>query len=188
MLRFTRPHESSSMASLDPLHRDTDQLEFLNEAARNHKGMLALLIPLASGQDHEKAAGDFQLTLLPRPENDQARPNRASAASLAEQFIRLRRRRDSIFGSDLFADPAWDMLLDLFLARERGLRPISTSSLCIAAAVPATTALRWIDILVRQGLFSRHADPGDGRRVFIRLTDMAWHKMHDLLTSWAEQS
>jgi hypothetical protein len=188
MLRFTRPHESSSMVSLDPLHRATDQLEFLNDAARSHKGMIALLIPLASGQDHEKAAGDLPLSLLPPPQNDQDPPMRACAASLVDQFIRLRRRRDTIFGIGLFADPAWDMLLDLFLARERGLRPISTSSLCIAAAVPATTALRRIDILVRQGLLSRHADPKDGRRVFIRLTDMAWHKMQDLLRPWAERT
>jgi hypothetical protein len=182
MLRFTKPLERSSMASLDPVPRDTDQLEFLNDAARSHRGMIALFIALTSGEDHEKAAREFQLTLLPPPENDQALPMRACAASLAEQFIRLRRRRDTIFGNGLFADPAWDMLLDLFLARERGLRPVSTSSLCIAAAVPATTALRWIDILVRRGLLSRHADPKDRRRVFIRLTDMAWRKMQDLLT------
>src|SRR3546814_1843272 len=55
-------------------------------------------------------------------------------------------RTDTLFPyTTLFrSDPAWDMLLDLYLAAERNTRPVSISSLCIASAVPATTALRWI--------------------------------------------
>jgi DNA-binding MarR family transcriptional regulator len=45
--------------------------------------------------------------------------------------------------------------------------------LCIAAAVPATTALRWLKIMVKQGLFTRRADPHDGRRVFVELAPEA---------------
>jgi DNA-binding MarR family transcriptional regulator len=45
------------------------------------------------------------------------------------------------------------------------------SSLCIAAAVPSTTALRWIKSLCDQGLFVRLADAEDGRRVFTELSD-----------------
>jgi DNA-binding MarR family transcriptional regulator len=64
------------------------------------------------------------------------------------------------------------MLLDLYAARlER--RPVSVSSLCIAAAVPATTALRWIKTMTDAGLFVREADPNDGRRIFIALADGA---------------
>ena len=47
------------------------------------------------------------------------------------------------------------------------------SSLCIAAAVPATTALRWIKTMTDAGLFKRRADPHDGRRVFIELAPKA---------------
>ncbi len=50
----------------------------------------------------------------------------------------------------------------------RGNR-VAVSSLCIAAAVPATTALRWIKALTDRGLFVRAADPQDGRRVYIEL-------------------
>jgi hypothetical protein len=84
--------------------------------------------------------------------------------------IRARRLRDQYFAADLFADPAWDMLLDLLLARMEG-RLVAVSSLCIAAAVPPTTALRWIKRLTDEGLFERTADPRDGRRVFIDLAD-----------------
>ena len=85
-------------------------------------------------------------------------------------MIRARRLRDHFFNAELFADPAWDMLLDLMAARLEKQR-VAVSSLCIAAAVPPTTALRWIKSLCDQGIFVRLADPEDGRRVFIELSD-----------------
>ncbi|WP_033919728.1 hypothetical protein [Sphingomonas sp. 37zxx] len=86
--------------------------------------------------------------------------------------IRTRRLRDQFFDRELFADPAWDMLLDLFAARlDRSL--VSVSSLCIAAAVPPTTALRWIGTMREADLFERQDDPFDRRRAFIGLTAKA---------------
>lgn len=83
--------------------------------------------------------------------------------------IRARRMRAQYFDAELFADPAWDMLLDLYAsALER--RQVSVSSLCIAAAVPPTTALRWISTLNEAGLFERNADPSDRRRAYIALS------------------
>lgn len=83
-------------------------------------------------------------------------------------MLRARRMRADFLPGDLFADPAWDMLLDLLAARLEQER-VSVSSLCIAAAVPPTTALRWIRTLTDRGLVKRQADPHDGRRVFITL-------------------
>lgn len=86
--------------------------------------------------------------------------------------IRSRRARGQFFSADLFADPGWDILLDLMAARcER--RRVSVSSLCIAAAVPPTTALRWIKDMTSAGLLVRQADVADGRRIFIDLADSA---------------
>jgi DNA-binding MarR family transcriptional regulator len=82
--------------------------------------------------------------------------------------IRARRLRSRYFDEELFADPAWDMLLDLLQAEITKLR-VPVSSLCIAASVPATTALRWLKTMVQQGMFLRRADPHDGRRVFVEL-------------------
>jgi DNA-binding MarR family transcriptional regulator len=92
--------------------------------------------------------------------------------SAIRAMIRARRLRDQYFSGELFADPAWDMLLDLLLARLEQ-RTVAVSSLCIAAAVPPTTALRWIKRLTDEGIFVRTADPRDGRRVFIDLSDQA---------------
>jgi hypothetical protein len=100
--------------------------------------------------------------------------------SLARNIYRFRRRRERTFGKDLFADPAWDLLLDLFIAGREG-REISVSSACIAANAPATTALRWICQLEREGLISRALDPGDGRRSHLHLTDTCFGKMEILL-------
>jgi len=94
------------------------------------------------------------------------------SADTVRSVIRARRARARYFPEDLFADPAWDMLLDLLQAEIAQLR-VPVSSLCIAAAVPATTALRWIKTLVSQDLFIRRADPHDGRRVFVELAPNA---------------
>lgn len=97
-------------------------------------------------------------------------------AKAVRRMLRQRRMREQYFPADLFADPAWDMLLDLYAARlER--QPVSVSSLCIAAAVPATTALRWIKTMTDAGLFVREADPHDGRRIFIALAEAAYDSL-----------
>ena len=90
-------------------------------------------------------------------------------AELVRQVIRARRVRAQFFAEDLFADPAWDMLLDLLVA-EIAQHRVPVSSLCIAAAVPPTTALRWIKMMTDAGLFVRRSDPHDGRRVFVELS------------------
>lgn len=90
--------------------------------------------------------------------------------------IRARRLRARYFPEELFADPAWDMLLDLLQAEISKLR-VPVSSLCIAAAVPATTALRWLKTMVQEGIFVRRADPHDGRRVFVELAPQTSHAL-----------
>jgi hypothetical protein len=103
-------------------------------------------------------------------------------AGFVRSIIRARRLRDHFFRGEMFADPAWDMLLDLMAARVERQR-VAVSSLCIAAAVPPTTALRWIKTLCDQGLFVRVADPEDGRRVFIELSVETATRMEAYLKS-----
>jgi DNA-binding MarR family transcriptional regulator len=93
-------------------------------------------------------------------------------ADTVRTVIRARRLRSRYFEEGMFADPAWDMLLDLLQAEIAQLR-VPVSSLCIAASVPATTALRWLKMMTQQGLFLRRPDPHDGRRVFVELAPAA---------------
>jgi DNA-binding MarR family transcriptional regulator len=83
--------------------------------------------------------------------------------------IKARRMRERFLPQDLFADPAWDVLLDLFQA-ELSRFPISVSAVCHGAGAPPTTALRYIRTMTEQGLIIRRPDPFDGRRVFLELS------------------
>ncbi|MEM6857222.1 MAG: MarR family transcriptional regulator [Pseudomonadota bacterium] len=89
---------------------------------------------------------------------------------LVRQMIAARQARARFFDAELFSDPAWDMLLDLTAAHAEQAR-VSVTSLCIAAGVPATTALRWLKQMVDSGIFERVADASDRRRAFIELSD-----------------
>ena len=95
---------------------------------------------------------------------------------LVRKVIAARQARARYFDAELFADPAWDMLLDLTAARAEHSQ-VSVTSLCIAAEVPATTALRWIKQLVDTGVFVRVADPSDKRRAFIALSEQSLEGM-----------
>lgn len=91
---------------------------------------------------------------------------------LVRKIIRQRQMRADFLGGELFADPAWDILLDLTAARAEHTR-VSVTSLCIASGVPPTTALRWIAQMTDAGLLARVEDESDRRRAFIELSDKA---------------
>lgn len=100
----------------------------------------------------------------------------AVTASVVRRFIKSRRERDTFLPKHLFADPAWDMLLELY-ASELDQRRVATSNLCDASAVPPTTALRWIGAIEKEGLIERKSDPLDARRIFVRLSSQGASSM-----------
>ena len=106
---------------------------------------------------------------------------------LLRRIIRQRNLRGQFFDGGLFADPAWDMLLDLTAARAEHKR-VSVTSLCIASNVPPTTALRWISQLTEAGLVQRVEDDADRRRAFISLTDRAAEAMARYFAAVAGQA
>lgn len=116
-------------------------------------------------------------TSLARLSSGQAEKQARSDAPVAEPeitvetinaVIKRRRRRGRYIPEDLLADPVWDMMLDLLKAEVSGRR-VSVSSVCAAAGVPASTALRWLKMIEERGLVTRQPDPYDGRRVFVSL-------------------
>ena len=109
-------------------------------------------------------------------------PMAAGAVDLdaAKALLAARRMRERLFGDGLFADPAWDMLLALFVADEER-EPLSVSQLCAASGVPHTTALRWIDSLARAGLIVRAPDSRDARRTLISLHAEARDKVRQVV-------
>jgi DNA-binding MarR family transcriptional regulator len=103
-----------------------------------------------------------------------------SPAAAAEALLAARRARTESLGSGLFADPAWDMLLALFAAAERG-EALPVTRLCAAAGVPQTTALRWLEQLEQGRLIHRASDAADARRTLVSLAPDAREKMRVLL-------
>ncbi len=100
--------------------------------------------------------------------------------AFARETYAVRRRRDRHLPGDLFGEPTWDILLDLYVATREG-RPVPTTSACIGANVPPTTALRWLRILETRGLVEREEDGRDGRRTFVRLSQRGLAAMDDWL-------
>jgi DNA-binding MarR family transcriptional regulator len=101
----------------------------------------------------------------------------------ARYFTGLYRRRNELFeelgAGDVFADPAWHMLIDLFLETKAN-RQVSVSSLCLGSLAPPTTALRYIMLMVEKGVLTRVPDPSDNRRIFISLAPASLQALEEL--------
>lgn len=108
------------------------------------------------------------------------RPSPDMLLAFARECYAMRRRRDRHLPGDLFGEPTWDILLDLYVATREN-RPVPTTSACIGADVPPTTALRWLRILEARDLVEREEDCRDGRRTFVRLSKHGLAAMDDWL-------
>ena len=178
-----RLHDKDSDVEFGSLHRISDELaEFARTLAR------------MAEPDREEKVSDSPVSFRPAPIGGfQSFPlntsvaDNAAAPLILRELIKLRRLRDRFFPPDLFADPAWDILLDLKAAAQEGQK-VSVSSLCIAAAVPPTTALRWVTAMTDSGMLLRRQDPADARRVFIELSAETSAKLDDYFAAAAARS
>ena len=102
--------------------------------------------------------------------------DRSSLISMVRQMIQGRRVRERFIKDAHFGEPAWDILLDLTLAKLEKTE-VSVSSVCIASGVPMSTAMRWINEMVQAGLIERRTDPADGRRNFVSISNATMQSM-----------
>jgi MarR family transcriptional regulator, temperature-dependent positive regulator of motility len=101
-------------------------------------------------------------------------------AGKAHAMLRLRRQRDvALENATLFGEPAWDILLDLVIAHVDHVS-VSVGSACVAASVPMTTALRYLDRLQQAGLIVEQRGH-DRRRRYVRLSEAGLAFMRKLL-------
>lgn len=107
-----------------------------------------------------------------------------SPEEVLKLLIEMRRIRFRQFDTALSANPGWDMLLDLMSARLAG-RQVPVSGACVAAGIPATTALRLVNGLVKAGFVRRRPDPKDGRRVLVDLTEEGRRRIEGFLRAVA---
>jgi len=90
----------------------------------------------------------------------------------------MRRERERLFPG-LFGDPAWDMLLLLYVYRAANI-PLQVSAIAGLANVAGTTSLRYLDLMIERHLITRSPDPHDRRRIWLVLTP----KAETLLEEW----
>jgi len=132
-------------------------------------------------QSLDMMVGELHLLAQRSEEGAAPIPLAATNVERARQVYRNRRRREQVFGdASLFGEPAWDIMLDLYVAAAQDKR-IAVTSACIGSAVPATTALRWIKILEDRGLIEREVDEVDARRTFVRLSPRGCDLMEEYL-------
>ena len=112
----------------------------------------------------------------------------ATLGRIVTAVIKSRRRRERYFGGELFGEPAWEILLELYAA-EQADEKLSVSGACHVSGAPGTTALRYVNRLQKDGWIRRDQDSLDGRRCWLRLTEQGLSAMqnylHEVFTSSA---
>src|SRR5471032_1049295 len=98
----------------------------------------------------------------------------------------VRKVRDRHFPTELFSDPCWEMLLDLYDA-QLDEAEVTVSSLGAASGVPLTTALRRMEVLQKHGFIERLVDPDDRRRTIVRLSATGLAAVEKFFDSYAQR-
>ena len=96
--------------------------------------------------------------------------------AVAERLYAERRKRDEYFPTGLFGEPAWDLLLTLFIAHDDG-RHVSLTEAYRAARVDSRHGPTVIEKLIAAGLIERSHNRGNA----ILLTDRGLDRLSDYL-------
>ena len=97
-------------------------------------------------------------------------------------MIDARRSRAMFFKADMFADPAWDILLVLMESHVKSRRE-TTTGVSFATGIPLSTVLRKLRVLEDMSLIAREVDPKDARRIFVFLTTDGIDRMTNYLNA-----
>jgi DNA-binding MarR family transcriptional regulator len=134
---------------------------------------------------HEKDEEPEGVTLSPRDVRNAVRllellrtrrngPNEESSRenllSTARFSLEARQGRAEHFSPAMFGEPAWDLLLALYVTQADTPAP-AVSSLAKSAGIAITTAFRWIDYLEEKRLIERQRSSDDGRALTVGLTE-----------------
>ena len=121
---------------------------------------------------------NLRLSRLEQPESQT--DDQPSHSTFLREIRRLRDYRNALFDGELFGEPAWDILLQLYGAELEG-KPLIVSKVGRASSVSPTTALRWVDRLEAGGWLERVPDPKSRKRIFVVLTAPASKAMRSYL-------
>ena len=94
-------------------------------------------------------------------------------------LLELRRMRERHFGTELFGEPAWDVMLQLMIARidDKELR---LSELAGNPASPAVVTRHYVEELIEAKLVDRFDNAEDERDFYLTLSSEAARRMAEL--------
>ena len=93
-----------------------------------------------------------------------------SHVEIARSIYKSRLDRLSFLDEDLLGEPAWNILLYLFIVNGTG-KTTYISELCSAANAPQSVAARWISILEKRGLIVNWTDEEGLKELKISLSN-----------------
>ena len=99
-----------------------------------------------------------------------------------EYHLHVRKIREKYFGKKIFGEPAWDILLELYVSELQD-KKISTSNLILSSSYSSSTAMRWIKNLEENSMIFKSPSKIDGRVQYQRISKAAF----DQMTSYFER-
>lgn len=85
-------------------------------------------------------------------------------------------------GNGLFTDSCWNMCLDIYICGLKDER-VAVSAIAHSSGIPMTTAMRYINVMVEQGLIEKTPNPADNRMIFVSVSLDCRKKIEKLLAS-----
>lgn len=98
----------------------------------------------------------------------------------AQSILRVRRARERLFCPAMCGEPAFDLLLCLYL--RSGEKENSLTSLARPSGIPYSSAMRWIRYLVGKGYVERTESKSDRRVTCVQLTPAGRAMMDEFLS------
>lgn len=108
----------------------------------------------------------------------------ANLINRAEKYLQWGRLKSQTLdtGNGLFADSCWNMCLDIYLCGLKG-EQVTVSAIAHSSGIPMTTAMRYINVMVDQGLLEKTQNPDDNRMIFVSISLECVSKIEKLLSS-----
>ena len=100
-------------------------------------------------------------------------------------MLALRKLRGEYLYRAMFGEPAYDMLLGLYIA-ESDERPITAARLANIAGVAQSSAARWIEYLVAKDLIERERHPAHKRASILKLSPRGREALDSLFAAMFE--
>jgi DNA-binding MarR family transcriptional regulator len=133
--------------------------------------------PEAVGGEHRISLPRSNAQIVVAPETEPPSP---ALLERAESILRVRRARERLLGRAVIGEPAFDLLLCLYL--QSGQKGSSVSSLARSAGIAYSSAMRWIRYLEDKGLVERTDSRSDRRAICVQLTPSGRAVLNELFS------